>query len=142
MSIVADASLGLELFADQVPDADLYAQDLGQRREALLRNWDRLHELRSGVSGKPPSPRALRLEVESEALTALAGVLTAGASPAEPAAAWPGPNEPGPANASRESPRSAWRSCRFSARSSPTRSARGIRPSSRPPPDSAFRLRK
>ena len=32
LSIVADASLGLELFADQVPDTDLYAQDLGQRR--------------------------------------------------------------------------------------------------------------
>ena len=47
MSIVADASLSLELSADLVPDADLYAQDLGQRREALLRNWDRLHELRS-----------------------------------------------------------------------------------------------
>ena len=39
MSIVADASLGLELAADLVPDADLYAQDLGQRRKALLRNW-------------------------------------------------------------------------------------------------------
>src|SRR5882724_2301659 len=39
MSIVADASLGLELSKDLVPDADLYAEDLGQRREALLRNW-------------------------------------------------------------------------------------------------------
>ena len=47
MSIVADASLGLELSAGLVPDADLYGQDLGQRREALLRNWNRLHELRS-----------------------------------------------------------------------------------------------
>jgi hypothetical protein len=36
MSIVADVSLGLELFVDQVLDADLYGQDLGQRREALL----------------------------------------------------------------------------------------------------------
>ena len=77
MSIVADASLSLRLFADQVPDGELYAEDLGQRREALLRNWDRLHELRSVRSGKAPSPRALRLEVESEALTALAGALTA-----------------------------------------------------------------
>ena len=65
MSIVADVSLGLELFADRVPDADLYGQDLGQRREALLRNWNRLHELRSAPPGKAPSPRALRLEVES-----------------------------------------------------------------------------
>ncbi len=47
MSIVADASLGLELSADQMPDAELYAGDLGQRREAVLRNWDQLHELRS-----------------------------------------------------------------------------------------------
>jgi hypothetical protein len=85
MCIVADASLGLRLFADRVPDRDLYAEDLTQRREALLRNWDRLHELRSVPSGKPPSPRALRLEVESEALTALAVALTAGASSGEPA---------------------------------------------------------
>ena len=76
MSIVADASLGLELSADLVPDTDLYAHDLGQRREALLRNWDRLHELRSVPPGKTPSPRALRLEVEAEALAALAVALT------------------------------------------------------------------
>ena len=78
MSLVVDASLGLELSADQVPDTGLYAEDLSQRREALLRNWDRLHELRSASSGKPPSPRALRLEVESEALAALAVALTTG----------------------------------------------------------------
>jgi hypothetical protein len=94
MSIVADASLGLELSADLVPDTDLYAQDLGQRRKALLRNWGRLHELRSAPPGKAPSPRALRLEVETEALTALAVVLTWGASAAEPVEAWPGPNRP------------------------------------------------
>src|ERR1700722_966454 len=79
MSIVADASLGLELSADLVPDTDLYAPDLGQRREALLRNWDRLHQLRSAAPGKAPSPRALRREVEAEALAALAVALTAGA---------------------------------------------------------------
>jgi hypothetical protein len=94
MSIVADACLGLELSADLVPDADLYAQDLGQRREALLRNWDQLHELRSVLPGKAPSPRALRLEVESEALTALALALTTGASPGELAGAPGGPDEP------------------------------------------------
>jgi hypothetical protein len=92
MSIVADASLGLELSADLVPDTDLYAQDLGQRREALLRNWDRLHELRSVPPVKVPSPRALRLEVESEALAALAMALTTGgqqllAAPVLPGAA-------------------------------------------------------
>src|SRR5439155_18332923 len=42
--------------------------------------------------GKAPSPRALRLEVEAEALTALAMALTWGFSPGEPAEARPGPN--------------------------------------------------
>ena len=93
MSIVVDASLGLELSADRVPDTGLYAQDLGQRREALLRNWDRLHELRSAPSDKAPSPRALRLEVESEALTALAVALTTGARPGEPPDGRAGPDE-------------------------------------------------
>ena len=93
MSIVVDASLGLELSADQVTDTGLYAQDLGQRREALLRNWDRLHELRSASSGKPPSPRALRLEVESAALAALAVALTTGARPGEPPDGRAGPDE-------------------------------------------------
>src|SRR5690349_19085857 len=85
MSIVADVSLGLELSAELVRDADLYGQDLGQRREALLRNWNRMHELRSAPPAKKPSPRALRLEVESEALTALAIALTVGAGSREPA---------------------------------------------------------
>ena len=96
MSIVVDASLCLELTPDLVPDADLYAQDLGQRREALLRNWDRLHELRSAPPGRAPSPRALRLEVESEALTALAVALTGGAYSGEPAAVLAGLSEPRP----------------------------------------------
>ena len=94
MSIVADASLGLELSADQMPDAELYAGDLGQRREAVLRNWDQLHELRSVPPGKAPSPRALRLEVEAEALMALAVALTrvtgSGELPAVPGEALPG----------------------------------------------------
>src|SRR5260370_37387511 len=91
MSIVADASLGLRLFAGQLPDSDLYAEDLGQRREALLRNWDRLHQLRSVPAGKPPSPGALRLTVEAEALAELAVALAPGAAFAAPAA----PREPG-----------------------------------------------
>jgi hypothetical protein len=93
MSIVVDASLGLELSAGQVPDTGLYAQDLGQRREALLRNWDRLHELRSAAPGKAPSPRALRLDVESEALTALAVALTMGGRPGEQPEGRAGPDE-------------------------------------------------
>src|SRR6266568_8106112 len=96
MSIVADVSLGLELSAALMPDVDLYAQDLGQRREALLRNWNRLHELRSAPPRKAPSPRALRLDVESEALTALASVLTRGASFAEPAGTTVVPRTRGP----------------------------------------------
>src|SRR5689334_18090329 len=108
MSIVADVSLGLELSAELVQDADLYGQDLGQRREALLRNWNRLHELRSAPPPKKPSPRALRLEVESEALTALAIALTAGAGsrapasvPAEPAASPGRESQPGSPSVSR-----------------------------------------
>ena len=94
MSIVVDASLRLELLVGQVPDKNLYAQDLGQRREALLRHWDRLHELRSALPGKAPSPRALRLEVESEALTALAVALITGGWSGIPADALPAPKEP------------------------------------------------
>jgi len=94
MSIVADASLSLELSAALVPDADLYGQDLGRRREALLRSWDRLHELRSAPPGKAPSPRALRLEVEAEAFTALAVALTRGANTSEPAGTPADPNQP------------------------------------------------
>jgi len=96
MSIVADVSLGLELFAELVRDADLYGQDLGQRREALLRNWDRMHELRSASPPKKPSPRALRLEIEIDALTALAIALTGGAGSRAPAAVpEAGAREPG-----------------------------------------------
>lgn len=80
MSIVADASLGLQLSATIVDDPDLYARDLVRRRGALLRNWDRLHRARLAEPGKPPSPRALRLEVEAEALTLLAIELTRGST--------------------------------------------------------------
>jgi hypothetical protein len=75
LSIIADASLGLELFAGRV-DPELYARDLGQRRTAVLKNWDRLHQLRSVPPPKPPSARALRLDKEADALAALAAALT------------------------------------------------------------------
>jgi hypothetical protein len=94
LSIVADASLGLELSADLIPGTDLYAQDLGQRREAVLRNWDRLHELRSAPLVRAPSPRALRLELESEALTALAVALTSGVGSGQLAQTAAGPDGP------------------------------------------------
>jgi transcriptional regulator with XRE-family HTH domain len=87
LMIVADASLSLELTRASLPEADgLYAPDLGRRRAALLDNWDRLHELQSVQPAPPaPSPRALRLDVETEVLGALAVTLagTAGAQPAE-----------------------------------------------------------
>jgi hypothetical protein len=81
LSIVSDVCLCLRLSADAVTDRQLYADDLGERREALLRNWDALHELRS-VSPAPEAPtlRALRFQVESVALGALATALT---SPAD-----------------------------------------------------------
>ena len=83
LSIVADVSLSLELSAAAVPeDPELYAPDLGRRRTALLANWDRLHEIRAvRPTGRAPSPRALRLEVETEALAALAMALTEAGGP-------------------------------------------------------------
>jgi hypothetical protein len=79
LSIIADVSLGLELSDNLMPGTDLYARDLGQRRDALLRHWDRLHELRSAPAGQAPSPRALRLDLETTALTALAVALAGSA---------------------------------------------------------------
>jgi hypothetical protein len=83
LSIVADVSLSLELSAAAVPeDPELYAPDLGRRRTALLANWNRLHEIRAvRPTGRAPSPRALRLEVETEALAALAMALTEAGGP-------------------------------------------------------------
>ena len=76
-SIVADVSLGLGFAAALMADPELYAPDLGRRRAALLANWDRLHELRSAVPvGQAPTMRTLRLETETEALSALASALT------------------------------------------------------------------
>lgn len=78
LMIVADMSLSLELFLESLPEAtDLYAPDLGRRRKALLAHWDQLHQLQSvDPPAAVPSPRALRLEVEAEALGALAVALT------------------------------------------------------------------
>jgi hypothetical protein len=78
LMIVADVSLSLQLHHEWLPEiADLYAPDLGRRRKALLANWDRLHQLRPAQRpGPAPSPRALRLDVETEALGALAVALT------------------------------------------------------------------
>jgi transcriptional regulator with XRE-family HTH domain len=91
LMIVADASLSLELNRESLPEAaELYAPDLGRRRAALLANWDRLHQLQSAQPAPPaPSPRALRLDVETEALGALAVTLAGTAGPAEAASTAP-----------------------------------------------------
>ena len=83
LSIVADVSLSLELSAAAIPEEpELYAPDVGRRRKALLANWNRLHQIRAvQPGGRTPSPRALRLEVETEALAALATALTEPGSP-------------------------------------------------------------
>ena len=85
-SIVADVSLRLEQSAALIEAPELYSEDLGDRREALLAHWDRLHELRS-VSPAPrrPSRRALRLEVEADALGQLAVALIEAGSAADEA---------------------------------------------------------
>jgi hypothetical protein len=77
-SIVADVSLGLELAPRELtPDPDLYASDLGRRRAALVKHWDRVHELRSAVPAIPkPTVRTLRLGIETEVFNTLASVLT------------------------------------------------------------------
>lgn len=77
-SIVADVSLGLKLAPPELtPDPDLYASDLGRRRAALVKHWDRVHELRSAVPAMPkPTVRTLRLEIETEVFNALASALT------------------------------------------------------------------
>jgi hypothetical protein len=77
-SIIADVCLCLRLAADALPDPGLYDDELGNRRDALLRNWAALHELRS-VSPAPRAPtlRKLRLNLEADALGALASALTA-----------------------------------------------------------------
>jgi hypothetical protein len=74
-SIVVDVSLALGLAEDTLPG--LYTSDLGKRRTALRDNWARLHELRSvAPPGPAPTIRALRLDLETEALSALALALT------------------------------------------------------------------
>jgi hypothetical protein len=112
LSIVADVVLCLRVLGDAVPDPELYAPELGQRREALLRNWVLLHELRSVTPvPKKPRPRTLRLDLEATALGELARILTAAgpeAAPAREAAQTEGSQLPsGPGGAAITSPRGA-----------------------------------
>lgn len=77
-SIVADVILALGL---NPAEPELYTGDLGRRRSVLLDNWARLHELRSVPwQGPVPTPRALRFDVESHALSSLALALTSAES--------------------------------------------------------------
>jgi ribokinase len=74
-SLIVDAALSLRLNADAGAEADLYAEDLSDRRLALIQEWDRLHTAR-GVRPLPvPTVRSLRLDQEDAALGVLAGVL-------------------------------------------------------------------
>lgn len=73
-SIVADVSLALELTQD--PPDDLYSADLGRRRSVLLENWDYLHRTRSVPASPVPTMRKLRIDLETEAFSALAIALT------------------------------------------------------------------
>jgi hypothetical protein len=77
-SIIADVCLCLRLAADALPDPGLYDDELRNRRNALLRNWSTLHELRSASPApRTPTLRTLRLSLEADALGALASALTA-----------------------------------------------------------------
>lgn len=74
-SLIVDAALSLRLNAEAGAAADLYAEDLSDRRLALIQEWDRLHTAR-GVRPLPaPTVRSLRLDQEDAALGLLAGVL-------------------------------------------------------------------
>ena len=75
-SLVVDAALSLGLNAEAATNrADLYAEDLGNRRLALIQEWDGLHAARGATPPPTPTVRSLRLEREDAALGLLASVL-------------------------------------------------------------------
>lgn len=75
--LIADAVLALGLLGGLLGDRpelrELYADDLGDRREALAEHWEEFHRL-LGVAEIPAAPtvRALRGPVETRALARLA----------------------------------------------------------------------
>ncbi|MFQ6396351.1 PfkB family carbohydrate kinase [Nocardia sp. KC 131] len=78
--LIADAALSLGLLRESPPDGidldRLYADSLGQRREYLAANWQRLHEtLRAEAIPEAPTVKRLRTTSEHDAFTALAGLL-------------------------------------------------------------------
>ena len=74
-SLIVDAALSLRLNAEAGAEADLYAEDLSDRRLALIEEWDRLHTARGVLPPPAPTVRSLRFEQEEAALGLLAGVL-------------------------------------------------------------------
>lgn len=88
--LIADATLSLGLLREP-PNGDidpdqLYAANLGARREYLAQRWTALHTaIGATTSPAAPTVKRLRTTAERAALTALAGLLTA--DPATAAAA-------------------------------------------------------
>ena len=74
-SLIVDAALSLRLNAEAGAEADLYAEDLSDRRLALIEEWDRLHTARGVLPPPAPTVRSLRFEQEEAALGLLADVL-------------------------------------------------------------------
>jgi ribokinase len=74
-SLIVDAALSLRLNAEAGAEADLYAEDLSDRRLALIQEWDRLHTARGVLPPPTPTVRSLRFEQEESALGLLANVL-------------------------------------------------------------------
>ena len=74
-SLTVDAALCLQLNAEAAAGADLYAEDLADRRLALIQQWDRLHAAHGMLPPSAPTVRSLRLDLEEAALGLLAGVL-------------------------------------------------------------------
>ena len=74
-SLIVDAALSLQLNAEAVAGADLYAADLSDRRLALIQEWDRLHTARGVLPPPAPTVRSLRLDREDAALGLLASAL-------------------------------------------------------------------
>lgn len=96
--VVVDVVLSLGIlsarFADHPELEDLYAADVGERRNLLVARWAELHEL-LGESRppKPPTVRTLRLTLEEESLGRLAE-LCVGSSVLDATAAEPDHSRP------------------------------------------------
>jgi ribokinase len=75
-SLIVDAALSLRLNTGAAAQGTgLYADDLSDRRLALLQEWGGLHAARGATAPPPPTLRSLRLDREDAALGLLASVL-------------------------------------------------------------------